>query len=89
MKNKIKFINSIGQELVCDVVAMFKNENANYVAYTDNAKTDNGKLDLLVSKYVEVEGKLQLISITDEKEYQFAEEYLERELFEEGETLYD
>lgn len=79
MQNKIVLLDSNDNKLEGDIVAIFKNENINYVAYTIPSSRE--KSDLLVSKYEKVGDIFHIYPIEAEKEWTFIEEYLNREVF--------
>lgn len=82
MQTKMTFIDENGSKIECSVVAMFKNGNHKYVAYTDDKEIDFQK-DLLVSRYTLDGEEPHLMPIEDETEWEFINDYLNREIFEE------
>lgn len=82
MIDNLKLIDKNGLELNCEIIALFNNPEfkAKYVVYTDGTKTE-GKTDVLVSRGEFVGDKIQLSEITDEKEWQFIDSFLENEIF--------
>lgn len=83
MEPKMIIVGDDGKELECNVVAIWTNDSAKYVAYTDGTKTDD-KLDLLVSKYEEHGGNIKLVPIEDDKEWKYVSKFLEDNLYEDG-----
>ena len=67
--------------LECEIIAKWKHDNTDYIAYTDGTM-DKGKEEVYVAKIIKRNGKIEL-SLLDEEELKYAEGYLEKELFEE------
>lgn len=88
MQGKLTYKDETGKNVECDVIAVFKNGGNDYIAYTDN-KVEDGKRDLLVSKYKTNGAETQLIPIEDDTEWNFVEEYLTKNLLEKGDEVDD
>ncbi len=74
------------EEIECDIVARWKSEEQNYVAYTTGSKSDGIKEDLFVSKYIQENGEFKLIDILSDEEWNKVNEYLDELL---GEDDYE
>lgn len=85
MNEKMILTNELGTEITCTIVAMWTKDQNNYIAYTDGTYDNNGKEELYVSKYKKVKESLKMIPITSEKEWDYVDEYLEKNLFVEEE----
>lgn len=63
-----------------NVIAVFHDENNKYIAYSDGTMHD-GKEDLIISKYEEHDGLIDLFAIDNEKDWEFANKYLDENVF--------
>lgn len=81
MEDILKLIDKDGHEIECEIVAIFRKDEKNYVAYTEKKDTSDKK-DLLVSRFVKRADKVELEEITSDSEWESVEEYLENEVFE-------
>ncbi len=70
-KNKIKVKDEKGNEVVCDILFTFENDetNKNYIVYTDNSKNDKGELQIYASTYVMDGEKMKLEDVKTDKEW--------------------
>lgn len=67
----------------CDIIAKWKDKNENYIAYTNGTLTENGKLELFVSKFTIIDGEYKLTEISEGKEWENAINYLNENYFNE------
>lgn len=81
MQEQMILKNEQSQETVCNIVAMWHKSEENYIAYTDGTKDEKGVLELFVSKYRQENGVLTMIPILDEQEWNYIDEYLEQNVF--------
>ena len=84
MKQEMILLDENGSEIKCNVVASFKNDDNNYIAYTDGSYV-NGKKELYVSKLVSEGEKMRISEITDDNEWNFVNDYLNKHFYNEGE----
>ena len=68
-----------GKEIVYDVLFTFENDETgkNYIAYTDNAKDDQGNIQVYASIYDPENPEAKLEAIESEKEWKVIETILE------------
>lgn len=78
-KNTIKITNEKGEEIVCDILFTFDNDETgkSYIVYTDNSKDENGKVRVYASIYNPNDPKTKLEDLTSEKEWKVIETILE------------
>ena len=78
-KNKIKVYDEQGNELVCDILFTFDNEETkkSYIVYTDNSKDKNGKIQVYASTYDPADSSMKLGEIKTEKEWKVIDTILE------------
>ncbi len=72
-KSILKVKDANGNEKEYDVIFTFDNEEngMRYIAYTDNTKDENGKIEVYASKYNPKDEKMKLEEIKTEKEWQY------------------
>ena len=66
-----------GKEVICDIVMTFKNDNIDYIVYTDGTKDENGDLEIYASRYVLNGDKYILNPIEKDSEWNLVDEMLE------------
>jgi uncharacterized protein YrzB (UPF0473 family) len=71
-------------EVKCNIVATWKNNDAKYVAYTDGSFS-NGKKQLFVSKVISENEKMKIYDIQDDNEWKYVNDYLENHFYNEVE----
>lgn len=73
-----KILDQNGTEVVCDIVAIFQDENTNtdYIIYTDGTKGETGKLEVYASRYKKDKSTLILEDIENESEWDLIDDYL-------------
>ncbi len=78
-KNTMKVKDANGNEVVCDILFTFDNEETkkSYIVYTDNTKDKNGKVQVYASIYNPNEKNMKLEEIKTDKEWQYIETILE------------
>ena len=78
-KNTIKISNDKGEEVVCDILFTFDNEETkkSYIVYTDNSKDENGKVRVFASIYNPDDPKSKLEDIKTDKEWKVINTILE------------
>ena len=78
-KNKIKVYDEQGNELVCDILFTFDNEETkkSYIVYTDNSKDKNGKIQVYASTYDPADSNMKLGEIKTDKEWKVIDTILE------------
>ena len=78
-KNTIKISNDKGEEVVCDILFTFDNEETHksYVAYTDNTKDENGRVRVYASTYDPKDLSKKLEDIQTEKEWKVIQTIIE------------
>ncbi len=74
-KNKIKVKDKEGNEIICDVLFTFDNNETNksYIVYTDNTKDENGKIKVYASIYDPAKEVTALEPIKTDKEWKYIE----------------
>lgn len=80
MNEKNSFIvEKDGKKIKCDVLFTFDSEETgkHYMAYTDNTKDANGKIQVYANCYNPDEANPTLLPIETEKEYKMIEAVLE------------
>lgn len=83
MDSKMTLQKENGQEVECDIVARWNQDNFSYIAYTDGSKTDD-ELDLFVSRYITNGENIKLEEITDENEWLKVNQFLDKYFYEDG-----
>ena len=78
-KNTIKITNEQGEEVVCDILFTFDNEETekSYIVYTDNTKDESGKIRVYASIYNPADPKSKLEDIKTDKEWKVIDTILE------------
>ena len=78
-KNTFSMLDENGKEIVYDVLFTFENDETvkNYIAYTDNAKDDQGNIQVYASIYDPENPEAKLEAIESEKEWKVIETILE------------
>lgn len=84
MSIKMIVLDEEGNDIECNIVAKWKTNETDYIAYTDGTRKD-GKKELFISK-IEQQGKIfKLRKILDDAEWNAANEFLKVNFFESGE----
>ncbi len=75
---KFEIIDKNNQKITCDVIATYHDEETNkdFIIYTDR-KITNQKLNLYYALYKEVDGNIQLIKITSNRDKKIGLQLLE------------
>ena len=70
-KNTFKVKDEHGNEIVCDIICTFDNDETgkSYIVYTDNTKDDKGQVQVYASIYDPADPKMKLEEIKTEKEW--------------------
>ncbi len=70
-KNTFKVKDEKGNEIVCDIICTFDNDETgkSYIVYTDNTKDDKGQVQVYASIYDPADPKMKLEEIKTEKEW--------------------
>ena len=70
-KNTIKVYDENGNEVVCDILFTFDNDETkkSYIVYTDNSKDSDGKVQVYASIYDPKDPKMKLEEIKTDKEW--------------------
>ena len=78
-KNTIKLTNENGEEVVCDILFTFDNEETHksYIAYTDNTKDESGKVRVYASIYDPNVPNSKLEDIKTDKEWKVIDTILQ------------
>ncbi|MDD4733928.1 MAG: DUF1292 domain-containing protein [Bacilli bacterium] len=79
-----------GEEIKCDILFTFENDNKNYVVYTDNTTDEEGELVILASLYTLEDDNIILEEIKTDAEWDLVDEKLEEkynEMLEEDEYI--
>jgi len=78
-KNTIKVYDENGNEVICDILFTFDNEETkkSYIVYTDNSKDAEGKIQVYASIYDPKDSKMKLEEIKTEKEWKVIDTILE------------
>ena len=78
-KNTIKISNDKGEEVVCDILFTFDNDETgkSYIVYTDNTKDENGKVRVYASIYNPNDPKSKLEEIKTDKEWKVIDTILQ------------
>ena len=74
-------VNSEGETIECEVIMYYYcyGNKKDYIFYTDNKYDEDGSLNLFASRYLgEGNGQMILEEITDENEWLFLDEALEK-----------
>lgn len=72
MEDRIVLKNEKEETITCNIIAMFSRFNKNYIIYEEND-------EYLASLYVLEKDEIRLIPITDEKDFDIVDDYLEKE----------
>jgi len=83
MKNRLILTDENGKKIKCDVVARWKNNKTDYIAYTDGSM-DGEELNIYLSKCINDNGNLKVFDIVDDYEWEEANNYLCKILNESG-----
>jgi len=78
-KNTIRVYDEKGNEVVCDILFTFDNEETkkSYIAYTDNTKDASGKVNVYASIYDPNDPEMKLEDIKTDKEWKVIDTILE------------
>ena len=78
-KNTIKISNDKGEEVVCDILFTFDNDETgkSYIVYTDNTKDETGKVRVYASIYNPNDPKSKLEDIKTDKEWKVIDTILQ------------
>jgi uncharacterized protein YrzB (UPF0473 family) len=82
MKQEMVLFDENNNEVKCNIVATWKNNDAKYVAYTDGSFS-NGKKQLYVSKVISENEKMMISDITDDNEWENVSDYLKKHFYNE------
>ncbi len=66
-----------GEEIKCDILFTFENDNKNYVVYTDNTTDEEGELVVLASLYRLEDDSIILDEIKTDAEWDLVDKKLE------------
>ncbi len=77
-KNTITVKDEKGNEIVCDILFTFDNEETkkSYIVYTDNTKDKDGKVQVYASIYDPSQKNSKLEEIKTEKEWKYIDTIL-------------
>ncbi len=69
-------IESEGNNIVCDIISLFKDEKTNndYLIYTDNTTDLDGKKNIYGSRYKNNNGQIELLEIENDSEWDLIDE---------------
>ena len=78
-KNTIKVFDEKGNEVICDILFTFDNEETkkSYIVYTDNTKDKEGKVQVYASIYDPKDPSMKLEEIKSDKEWKVINTILE------------
>ena len=78
-KNKFTVIDDKGNEIECEVLFTFENEETskNYIVYTDNTFDGHGNTKVYAAIFEPSEEHMKLTAIETEKEWRIIESILE------------
>ena len=78
-KNTIKITNDKGEQVICDILFTFDNEETkkSYIVYTDNTKDENDRVRVYASIYDPKNLKSKLEDIKTEKEWKVIDTILQ------------
>lgn len=78
-KNTIKVYDEKGNEVICDILFTFDSEETkkSYIVYTDNTKSEDGKVQVYASIYDPNDKEMKLEEIKSEKEWKVIETILQ------------
>ena len=73
-----KILDAFGREVNCELLYTFKNPKTgiSYIIYTDGELNEDGKIEVLASRYVEESGNFILKDILDDAEWDLIDEFL-------------
>lgn len=79
INNRFTMMDSRGVETTYDVLFTFESEetNKNYIAYTDNTRDENGKINVYASTYDPDDEETELKALESEKEWKVIETILQ------------
>lgn len=64
---------SDGNVVNCNIVMTFKENEINYIVYTDGTKDNNGNLELYASRYIILNNEYRLTPILSDREWDMVE----------------
>ena len=78
-KNIIKVTNEKGDQIICDILFTFDNDETkkSYIVYTDNTKDEEGRVRVYASTYNPNDAKTKLEDIKTEKEWKVIDTILQ------------
>ena len=78
-KNVIKVTNDQGDQVICDILFTFDNEETkkSYIVYTDNTKDESGRVRVYASIYNPNDPKSKLEDIKTDKEWKVIDTILQ------------
>ncbi len=62
----------------CDVISFFENDDKKYVIYTDKTLDEDGYENMYGSRYQNVDGKIELVEIETDEEWDMLDKELRR-----------
>ena len=76
-----KIVDDYGNQVDCNLLYTFKGKNdINYIIYTDGSKNNDGKLEILASRYVVVNKNYVLKDIESDAEWDLIDKFLEMQM---------
>lgn len=69
-----------GENKKLEVIAVFHSDKHKYIAYNDGTES-NGKLNVIVSRYIEHDGTVDLFEVETAEEWKFINDYLNEHVF--------
>lgn len=78
-KNTIKITNENGEQIICDILFTFDNDETkkSYIVYTDNTKDEAGRVRVYASTYNPNDPKTKLEDIKTDKEWKVIDTILQ------------
>ena len=78
-KNTIKITNENGEQIICDILFTFDNDETkkSYIVYTDNTKDEVGRVRVYASTYNPNDPKTKLEDIKTDKEWKVIDTILQ------------
>lgn len=78
-KNTIKITNNKGEQVICDILFTFDNDETkkSYIVYTDNTRDESGRVRVYASIYNPNDPKTKLEDIKTEKEWKVIDTILQ------------
>lgn len=78
-KNTIKITNNKGEQVICDILFTFDNDETkkSYIVYTDNTRDESGRVRVYASIYNPNDPKTKLEDIKTDKEWKVIDTILQ------------